>query len=65
MNTRRWWSLKEGRAIGYEPRDDAEDHVEKILAADPEPDPSAVGGGTALLGGPYTAPEFDAEGRTG
>ncbi len=64
-NTRRWWSLKEGRAIGYEPRDDAEDHVEKILAADPEPDPSAVGGGTALLGGPYTAPEFDAEGRTG
>jgi putative NADH-flavin reductase len=64
-NTRRWWSLQEGRAIGYEPRDDAEDHVEKILAADPEPDPSAVGGGTALLGGPYTAPEFDAEGRTG
>jgi uronate dehydrogenase len=62
-NSRRWWSLEEGRAIGYEPEDDAEDHVEAILAADPEPEPAADG--PELLGGPYTLPGFDAAGRTG
>lgn len=31
-NTRRWWSLAEGEAIGYRPRDDAEDHLESLLA---------------------------------
>lgn len=67
-NTRRWWSLDEGRAIGYEPRDDAEDHLSQILDADPEPDPGAEEAGptrSELLGGPYTAPDFDARGRTG
>jgi len=59
-NTRRWWSLQEGRAIGYEPRDDAEDHLQEILAADPGP-----GADPELLGGPYTAPDFDRPGRTG
>ncbi len=62
-NSRRWWSLEEGRAIGYEPEDDAEDHVEAILAADPEPDGTAAG--PELLGGPYTRPGFDGPGRTG
>jgi uronate dehydrogenase len=61
-NSRRWWSLEEGRAIGYEPEDDAEDHVEAILAADPEPETTD---GPELVGGPYTQPEFDAPGRTG
>ncbi|HTU30409.1 MAG TPA: NAD(P)-dependent oxidoreductase [Solirubrobacteraceae bacterium] len=61
-NTRRWWSLQEGRAIGYEPEDDAEDHVEAILAADPE---SEAPDGSELLGGAYTSPGFDGAGRTG
>ncbi|SEG53142.1 NADP-dependent aldehyde dehydrogenase [Actinacidiphila yanglinensis] len=30
-NTRRWWSLAEGEAIGYHPRDDAEDHRAALL----------------------------------
>lgn len=65
-NTRRWWSLEEGRAIGYEPRDDAEDHVEKILAADPEPGtPEGEPDRPERLGGPYTVPDFDRPGRTG
>ncbi|HLI58781.1 MAG TPA: NAD(P)-dependent oxidoreductase [Solirubrobacteraceae bacterium] len=64
-NTRRWWSLEEGRAIGYEPRDDAEDQVEKILAADPDPGGPPAGAGPERVGGPYTAPDFDAPGRTG
>jgi uronate dehydrogenase len=29
-NTRRWWSLAEGEAIGYRPQDDAEDHLASI-----------------------------------
>lgn len=37
-NTRRWWSLAEGEAIGYHPRDDAEDHAEKLIAEHGEPD---------------------------
>jgi uronate dehydrogenase len=63
-NTRRWWSLEEGRAIGYEPRDDAEDQIEKILAADPEAARTGPGR-PERLGGSYTAPDFDAPGRTG
>ncbi|WP_188283532.1 NAD-dependent epimerase/dehydratase family protein [Streptomyces sp. CBMA29] len=30
-NTRRWWSLSEGEAIGYHPRDDAEEHLASLL----------------------------------
>lgn len=62
-NTRGWWSLDEGRAIGYEPQDDAEDHVEQILAVDPAPTHPAPAA-PDRLGGPYTAPGFDAPGRT-
>lgn len=29
-NTRRWWSLAEGREIGYEPRDDAEPYAATV-----------------------------------
>jgi uronate dehydrogenase len=58
-NTRGWWSLAEGRAIGYDPEDDAEDHLAQILAADPE-----GAGDSDRLGGPYTAPGFDAAGRS-
>jgi uronate dehydrogenase len=55
-NTRGWWSLAEGRGIGYEPRDDAEAFAAQILAS---------GSADAdRLGGPYTAPGFDAAGRS-
>lgn len=37
-NTRRWWSLSEGAALGYHPADDAEDFADEILAGQPEPD---------------------------
>lgn len=37
-NTRRWWSLAEGEAIGYFPEDDAEDFADKLIAEHGEPD---------------------------
>ncbi len=50
-NTRRTWSLDAGRALGYEPRDDAEDHAAGMST--PEPDAS-----DGLLGGGYTSPGY-------
>jgi uronate dehydrogenase len=50
-NTRRAWSLDAGRALGYEPHDDAEDHLAEI--PDAEPHPSDV-----YLGGGYTSEGF-------
>jgi uronate dehydrogenase len=61
-NTRRWWSLDEGRAIGFEPRDDAEPWARELLAARTD---TAGSEGPERVGGPYTAPGFDAAGRTG
>ena len=48
-NTRRWWSLEAGEAIGYHPRDDAELYAEELLAATggvvpDEPEQRFVGG---------------------
>ena len=37
-NTRRWWSLAEGEAIGYHPQDDAEVFADKLIAEHGEPD---------------------------
>ncbi|WP_432537686.1 NAD-dependent epimerase/dehydratase family protein [Kineococcus arenarius] len=37
-NTRRWFSLAEGEAIGYDPRDDAEEHAAQVLTDGREPD---------------------------
>ncbi|MBQ1073314.1 NAD(P)-dependent oxidoreductase [Micromonospora sp. C31] len=37
-NTRRWWSLAEGEAIGYHPKDDAEKYADELVAAHGEPD---------------------------
>jgi uronate dehydrogenase len=47
-NTRRWWSLAAGEAIGYHPRDDAEEFAEQVLAA---ADPGEV---LDLVGGSFT-----------
>jgi uronate dehydrogenase len=37
-NTRRWWSLAEGEAIGYFPKDDAEEFADQLIAQHGEPD---------------------------
>ncbi len=37
-NTRRWWSLAEGEALGYFPQDDAESFAGELIAAHGEPD---------------------------
>jgi dTDP-4-dehydrorhamnose reductase len=37
-NTRRWWSLAEGEAIGYFPKDDAEEYAAALIAEHGEPD---------------------------
>lgn len=52
-NTRRWWSLEAGRAIGYEPRDDAEAFIDQLPAESDRPMPS-----DNLVGGPFTSPGF-------
>jgi uronate dehydrogenase len=49
-NTRRMWSLDAGRALGYEPQDDAEAYADDVA---PGADPS-----DAYLGGGYTSDGF-------
>jgi uronate dehydrogenase len=49
-NTRRTWSLDAGRALGYEPKDDAEDYADDIPAAAPDPSDGFVGGGFTSAG---------------
>ncbi len=50
-NTRGWWDLEPGRAIGYDPRDDAEDFARDV-EAEPETEQDALDG--RRVGGPYT-----------
>jgi uronate dehydrogenase len=52
-NTRAWWDLEPGRALGFEPQDDAEDFLPSIVAG-PWDDPHA-----AYVGGPYATVEFE------
>ncbi|MDF1602951.1 NAD(P)-dependent oxidoreductase [Nocardioides sp. YIM 152315] len=52
-NTRGWWDLAPGRALGYEPQDDAEAHAATI-AARPGDDAEA-----AHVGGDWATPAFD------
>ena len=51
-NTRAWWDLAPGRALGYEPQDDAEAFADRI-AARPEDEAEA-----AHVGGPFAGEEF-------
>ncbi len=53
-NTRAWWDLEPGRALGYEPLDDAEAYADRI-AARPEDDEEA-----AYVGGPVRGPRVRA-----
>jgi hypothetical protein len=58
-NTRGGWvSLDEARALGYEPRDDAEVYAAEVIAANGEPDPADPV--LAHLGGEFTLPGRDA-----
>jgi uronate dehydrogenase len=58
-NTRGGWvSLDEARALGYEPKDDAEAYAAEVIAAHGEPDPADPV--FARLGGEFTRPDFDA-----
>jgi uronate dehydrogenase len=58
-NTRGGWvSLDEARALGYEPRDDAEAYAAEVIAANGEPDPADPV--LAHLGGEFTLPGQDA-----
>jgi uronate dehydrogenase len=59
-NTRGGWvSLDEARALGYQPRDDAEAYAAEVIAAHGEPDPADPV--FAHLGGELTLSRFDAE----
>jgi len=52
-NDRAWWHLAPGRAVGYAPVDDAEDHAGDV--PDRPEDADEVG----LVGGPYALPAHD------
>ena len=52
-NTRAWWDLAPGRALGYEPQDDAEEFVASIATG---ADDDAHG---AHVGGPFATAEFE------
>lgn len=52
-NTRAWWDLDAGRALGYEPQDDAEDFRASVAGRDED---EAEG---AHVGGPYAMAQFE------
>jgi uronate dehydrogenase len=55
-NTRAWWDLEPGRALGYHPQDDAETYAAEIEA---EPETDADDAEAAHVGGPFATEEFD------
>lgn len=52
-NTRAWWDLEPGRALGYHPQDDAEEFLASI-GPGPDDQPHA-----AYVGGPFATREFE------
>ncbi len=55
-NTRGWWDLAPGRALGYHPQDDAELFAAEIEAVPATPHDEAE---AAHVGGPYATREFE------
>jgi uronate dehydrogenase len=55
-NTRGWWDLGPGRALGYEPRDDAEAFAEEV-ESEPETDQDLAE--AAYVGGPFATAQFE------
>jgi phosphomannomutase len=53
-NTRGWWDLAPGQALGYHPQDDAEEYAAQVLASTPAP--SSTDPEVAFLGGSFAAP---------
>jgi uronate dehydrogenase len=51
-NTRAWWDLEPGRALGYEPQDDAEEFAASITARPTDESDAAT------VGGPLATEEF-------
>ena len=51
-NTRAWWDLEPGRALGYDPQDDAETFASTV-APSPEDEAEAE-----FVGGPFATEEF-------
>jgi uronate dehydrogenase len=45
-NTRGWWDLEPGRALGYHPQDDAERFADRVAAAEEDEAEAAYVGGT-------------------
>ena len=54
-NTRAWWDLDPGRALGYEPEDDAE-HYAAAIEAEPAAPSDEVE--AAHVGGPFVTEAF-------
>lgn len=54
-NTRAWWDLEAGRALGYEPQDDAEQFAATIEEQPPAPGDEVE---AAYVGGPYVTEAF-------
>jgi uronate dehydrogenase len=51
-NTRAWWDLAPGRALGYDPQDDAERHADAVSSsADDDHD-------DRFVGGPFAGPAY-------
>jgi len=55
-NTRGWWDLGPGRALGYDPQDDAEQYAAEIEA---QPETEADRAEAAHVGGPYATVESE------
>jgi uronate dehydrogenase len=53
-NTRGWWDLEPGRALGYDPQDDAEDFADQVT---PDDEKDAAEG--AHVGGPFATDAFN------
>lgn len=51
-NTRAWWDLDAGRALGYDPQDDAERYAGDVTAAEGDEAENIV------VGGPFAGPQF-------
>lgn len=51
-NTRGWWDLEPGRALGYDPQDDSEAYADRV-EAQPDDDADAV-----HVGGPYASADM-------
>jgi uronate dehydrogenase len=55
-NTRGWWDLAPGRALGYDPVDDAETYAAEIES---EPETDADHAEAEHVGGPFATAEFE------